>query len=107
MIQKYNQLANIHQLVEKQLKGTPDEFANRLGISKSSLYNYFDQLKQLGAEIKYCRSCMCFKYTNNFRLKITFETNEMTTILGGQQNEFKLVDFKKDNLYFNDNGKII
>ncbi|PJA06751.1 MAG: hypothetical protein COX70_08765 [Flavobacteriales bacterium CG_4_10_14_0_2_um_filter_32_8] len=56
MIQKYNQLTKVHQLIKKQFKGTPDEIANRLGISKSSLYNYFDELKQLGAEIKYCRT---------------------------------------------------
>lgn len=100
MIQKYSQFAKAHHLIKKQYKGTPDEFASQLGVSKSSFYNYIEGLKQLGAEIKYCRTCQCFKYTNDFKLKITIETNEMTKIFGGQQNNFQVVDFERDKLFF-------
>ena len=55
MIQKYSQLAKAHQLIKKQYKGTPDEFANLLGMSKSSMYRVFEELEQLGAEYKYCK----------------------------------------------------
>ena len=43
---------------------------------------------------------MCFKYTNNFKLKITIETNEMTKVYGGQQNNLQVVDFERDKLFF-------
>jgi len=99
MIQKYNQLTKVHQLIKKQYKGTPDEIAGRLGISKSSMYRALEELEQLGAEYKYCRTCMCFKYTNSFKLKITIETNEMTQILGGQ-NFVQRIDFDKNKQCF-------
>ncbi|MBW6484442.1 MAG: hypothetical protein K0B10_15475 [Vicingaceae bacterium] len=101
MVQKYSQLTKAHQLIKKQIKGTPEEIANLLGMSKSSMYRVFEELEQLGAEYKYCRTCMCFKYTNNFKLKVTIETNEMTKILGGQQNNFQIPDIKHYKLFFN------
>ena len=106
MIQKYNQLAKAHQLIIKQIKGTPEEIAKRIDLSKSSFYNYMEELKQLGAEIKYCRTCQCFKYTNNFKLTVTIETNEMTKILGGQKNNFQAIDFEHYKLFFDKKDKI-
>jgi len=105
MIQKYSQIARAHQLINKQIKGTPEEIAKRIDLSKSSFYNYMEELKQLGAEIKYCRTCQCFKYTNDFKLKVTIETNEMTKILGGQQNNFQIFDFERDKLFFDKKDK--
>jgi len=34
MVQKYSQLTKAHQLIKKQIKGTPEEIANLLGMSK-------------------------------------------------------------------------
>jgi len=106
MVQKYSQLTKAHQLIKKQIKGTPEEIAKRIDLSKSSFYNYMEELKQLGAEIKYCRTCQCFKYTNNFKLKVTIETNEMTKILGGQQNNLQVFDFKHYKLFFDKKDEI-
>lgn len=106
MMQKYSQLTKAHQLINNQFKGTPDEFASQLGVSKSSFYNYIEGLKQLGAEIKYCRTCQCFKYTNDFKLKITIETNEMTKIFGGQQNNLQAFGFERDKLFFDKKDEI-
>ena len=100
MVQKYSQLTKAHQLIKKQIKGTPEEIANLLGMSKSSMYRVFEELEQLGAEYKYCRTCMCFKYTNNFKLKVTIETNEMTKVFGGQQSNLQVFDFELDKLFF-------
>jgi len=100
MVQKYSQLTKAHQLIKKQIKGTPEEIAKRIDLSKSSFYNYMEELKQLGAEIKYCRTCQCFKYTNNFKLKVTIETNEMTKVFGGQQSNLQVFDFELDKLFF-------
>lgn len=100
MVQKYSQLTKAHQLIKNQIKGTPEEIAKRIDLSKSSFYNYMEELKQLGAEIKYCRTCQCFKYTNNFKLKVTIETNEMTKVFGGQQINLQSFDFELDKLFF-------
>jgi len=43
---------------------------------------------------------MCFKYTNNFKLKVTIETNEMTKVFGGQQSNLQVFDFELDKLFF-------
>jgi len=51
MVQKYSQLTKTHQLIKKQIKGTPEEIANLLGMSKSSMYRVFEELEQLGQNI--------------------------------------------------------
>lgn len=86
-----DKLVGLHKLILQKRGGTPDELASILGISRSCFFRYLEKLKILGAEFTYCRTCNCYKYTNDFKLKITLETHEMTKILGGLEN--KLIYF--------------
>lgn len=83
-----DKLMSLHKLILQKRAGTPDEHALYLGISRSCFFRYLEKLKALGAEFTYCRTCNCYKYTNNFKLKITLETHEMIKILGGTATNF-------------------
>lgn len=78
-------LAEIHYAIKYSHKGNPQELANNFGISRSSLYTYLEKLKDYGAEINYCKQSHSFRYANDFRFKITIETNDMQKVLGGTQ----------------------
>lgn len=65
-------LQSINLFIEKATTGNSSEFAMKLKISRSHLFNYFEELKHLGAEIKFNRKTKNYSYKNNIKLKINF-----------------------------------
>jgi hypothetical protein len=63
-------LQRFHVQVKHGTTGTPDEFAKKLGISRSSLYNLIEQVKSFGIDIEYSRLDECFRYTYPDRVEI-------------------------------------
>ncbi len=43
----------IYKLIKEQQTGTAKEFAQKVGLSRSQLFNYLDYLKSFDIEIKY------------------------------------------------------
>ncbi len=60
----------IHSLILNQNTGTPEELADKAGISRSSLYEYLRELKSPGADIQYSRSGRTFYYAYPFYFKL-------------------------------------
>jgi predicted DNA-binding transcriptional regulator YafY len=63
-----HRLYKIHNRILQEETGTPNEFAGQLHISRSHLYNLIGELKDYGAEIKYCRKRQTFFYVDDFDL---------------------------------------
>ena len=59
-----------NRLVEQQRTGTPDEFAERLGISRSTLYDIRDELRSRGVDMRYSRANSTFYYKNSVLLEV-------------------------------------
>lgn len=53
--------------------GSPNIFAQRLGISESYLYRIIGDLKAMGAPIVYSRNKNSYIYTQNVMLKLGYE----------------------------------
>jgi predicted DNA-binding transcriptional regulator YafY len=70
LFETVNRLYEIHRLILPEKTGIPDEFAERFHLSRRQLYNIMDELKDLGAEIKYSRIEYIFYYVNDFDIKI-------------------------------------
>ncbi|TVR75478.1 MAG: DNA-binding protein, partial [Marinilabiliales bacterium] len=68
VLQYIERIEMIHKLVEQECTGTPGEFARRLGISRTRLYEVMDDLKMEGAPIAYSRSCRTFYYEEPFHI---------------------------------------
>jgi len=79
-------------------KGSAEDYANRVNISRSSLFNYINELKIMGAHIEYSRSLNSFIYLNEFVLEIKIESlsdEKIKNIFGGYNiyfSEFKHLD---------------
>lgn len=61
-----------HQLILEEHTGTPNEFANKLKISRSQLYNLIDRLKAYEAPIKYNKKTESFYYSKPFDLELKY-----------------------------------
>ena len=64
-------LCRIHHFIMQEHTGNPDEFAERLHISRRTLYNILEGLKDRGAYIKYDRTRRTFYYKSEFDMTIT------------------------------------
>jgi len=89
-ILKYiERLKHMDRLIRTKATGTPQEFADKLGMSRSTLMEYLSDMRQLGAMISYCTYRQCYQYEEGSCLKIEFAQNQLSieekeSILGGQ-----------------------
>jgi predicted transcriptional regulator len=77
-----------HQLILEEKTGTPNEFAKKLKICRSQLYNLIDNLKEFDAPIKYSKKINSFHYTKSFDLELKYslkiiQEDEKKEIFGG------------------------
>lgn len=89
LLSEFEKIITLHELILKNRTGTPEELAMRMEMSRACLFRYMEKLKGYGAEIKYNRTRNCYGYANNFKLKVTLETNEMKKVLGGNNKFYK------------------
>jgi hypothetical protein len=70
IVSNLDKLKVINSEIKNKKTGNPDDFAEKLNISRSMLYVYIEEIKTLGAEIKYNRSTKTFYYKNDFDITI-------------------------------------
>jgi transcriptional antiterminator len=73
-----------HQLILEEKTGTPKEFADKLHISRSQLYNVLDLLKEYDAPVKYSKKINSFYYTKPFHLELKYS---LITMLDEEKRE--------------------
>lgn len=73
-IQKHIDRINyLCKLIENEATGTPEELAVKLNLSKRHTFNLLNDLKDLGAEIKYSRMKRTYCFSNCFQMVINVE----------------------------------
>lgn len=74
-----NRLKRLDSLIRMERTGTAEEFAKKIGISRSMLMENLREMRELGAMINYCAYRRSYFYANNFDLVIGKEAkNEIT-----------------------------
>lgn len=61
-IKYIHRLETIDSMIRTKSSGPPQQFARKIGLSRSKLFLYLDLLKQLGAPIKYDKDRCCYYY---------------------------------------------
>ena len=69
-----NRLEHLDYLIRTISTGNPAEIADRLGISRSRLYEYITLLKDRGAPISFSRQRKCFYYETEGRFLFTYSS---------------------------------
>jgi hypothetical protein len=71
-------------LIRRKATGSPDEFAEKLGLRKSVLMQELLELKELGAKVNYCRIRKSYYYEQDFVVRIeTLNHQRQQQIKGG------------------------
>ncbi len=65
-------LRRMDDLIARRATGTPEAFAHRLGLCRSELMNCLSEMRQLGADICYCRTRQSYYYPDSKRLFVGF-----------------------------------
>lgn len=77
-LKQLDRLRKIHQYIKVANTGTPKEFANKLNVSESQLYNILDDLKIRGFPIVYSRTEKTYLYNNDCELEILYSVQLLT-----------------------------
>lgn len=88
-VKQIERLQLLNKLIIQESTGTPEELADRLGLSKRQLYNQLDSLKCLGVQIGYSKSHKTYYYEGDAsRMDVSFSLTwinegESKKIFGG------------------------
>jgi hypothetical protein len=61
-------------LIHMKATGTPEEFAEKLGLRRSTLFQSLQEMREMGVDIKYSFVRQTYYYADNRRIKIRLET---------------------------------
>ena len=75
-------IEKIDYLIQKKGTGNAAKLAERLGVSRASVYEYIDFMKQKGAPIKYSQSRQTFYYDEDGYFATCFVPREDSPGLG-------------------------
>lgn len=73
VVKYINRLERIHSLVRRGGTGTPKELASRLNIAESTLYQYVQALRELGAPITYDTFRQSYVYYQPCTLSLKYQ----------------------------------
>ncbi|MDD4971352.1 MAG: hypothetical protein PHT07_18130 [Paludibacter sp.] len=91
-LQNVNRIERLHTLILQKKTGNPKELAERLGISRASLYILIDEFNSLNLPVSYSRKLETFYYEREVKLTLSFKVelidnpDELIKINGGSSN---------------------
>jgi len=80
-LKKIETLERLDQLIRLRATGTPDDLARRLGVSRRSLYDILNVMKEMNAPIEYCTSRKSYFYSTECKFEVGFKNKR--SIVGG------------------------
>ena len=60
-------------LISMMSTGTPEEFAGKLGLRRSTLFQSLQEMREMGVDIRYSCFRQSYYYADNRRIKIRVE----------------------------------
>jgi len=87
-LEKLQVIERVDGLIKRKATGTADELAERLGVSRSTVFEIINCMKAMGAEIEYNTSRQSYFYTVDKELSIGFVHSGQ--IIGGKSYNFFL-----------------
>ncbi len=63
-------LERLAGLIQRKATGSPEELGKRMGVSVRTVDNLINQLRDLGAEVAYCRERRSYYFVKPVRLSI-------------------------------------
>ena len=84
-IEQFQLLQRIDRLIARKGTGSAKELGSLVGISRSSVFNYFDILRSFGAEIDYCEVKKSYYYVDGKKPRLpVLSASDSENIHGGK-----------------------
>jgi len=74
IIKYVERLRRIDSLIVRRSTGAPCEFAERLGIKRSTLFRYLQDLRRMGTDIRYSAAERTYYYADDRRIYIKIDS---------------------------------
>ena len=83
-------IKRMHRMIKFKRTGTPQAFAEKIGVSVSLLYRLMGDLREMGAPIEYDQTRASYYYSTPVELQLGFvragmATSELRNLTGGHQ----------------------
>ena len=75
-LESFKRIERIDRLIRIKATGNPDQLATKLGMSRRSVFEYINLMKENGAPIKFCHFRQSYYYDEVGFFKITFHFNK-------------------------------
>lgn len=75
LLKYIDRLKRMDDLIRRKATGSAEDFAEKLGISKTQLYEDLKEFRGLGAPVVFCQVRKSYCYEGDFRLILKFEEN--------------------------------
>lgn len=83
LIKYFKRIQYIDFLIRRKATGNAKELAQKLNLSKRAVYNYLNEMKELGFPIKYGCDCNCYFYEEKGKMvESLFEKEQSKNGLG-------------------------
>lgn len=76
LLKYITRIQKMDRLIRMKATGCPEEFAQKLNLSRSSLMENIQEMKALGAPICYCKYRKSYYYKSDVNLVIKFADKE-------------------------------
>jgi hypothetical protein len=83
IIEKLNKIKYIDQLIRHKNTGTPHELGKKINLSERQVRRYLDEMRNMGAEIKYNEYLLTYEYLKPIKFQFGFTSIESKKIIGG------------------------
>ncbi len=105
-IEKLNQLQRVDRLIRMKATGTPEQLANRLEVSKRTVFELIAFMKTLNAPIYYChhRMSYCYEYPVQFKCDIGFGNEGENKVMGGESFLWRVQNYCSGEMYLYSNN---
>ncbi len=73
LLKYIERLQRMDLLISMMSTGTPEEFAEKLGLRRSTLFQSLQEMREMGVDIKYSCNRQSYYYADSRRIKIKVE----------------------------------
>ncbi|MFT7036217.1 MAG: hypothetical protein ACI8Q1_002508 [Parvicella sp.] len=71
VIKMISRIRRINDLIKRKATGNPEQFAGKLNLSESRLYEVLREFRQLGLSIKYSHLCNSYYYEDDVEIEVS------------------------------------
>jgi biotin operon repressor len=99
-LEKIELFRRVDQLIKRKATGTPDDLAQKLGVSRRCVFDIITQLKDLGGPVQYCEVRKSYFY--EYECKFQFGFVDPKEIYGGKSKNISINFDSAEFLHYQD-----